>query len=330
MPALIGLATEEQKQQVQTLRTNILKLIDQQVALQRHREALAKRLRFVETVTFTPESGDLKQTHVSRFPSDSKALQTLQLVQLRTMFGIRDAKLPDKLVDLLRDSASLSASLDVVSSGKNEACKQAALDDKGCAAPKELRWGPKNPKAIPGIAFRSPVQARLLVCGDVRPEACSHGASQPILLDTMVSVPQMGRLAILPFHNGFGANNRLEAVFREDGSLDWLSYDAKEASGENLAKLLCDSSDQILAYGKERRKQQKLELEEARGAPAKALDNQIALLKKQQELAEVSVNDPDAAAQKQELTRLQAEIARLTALKQIKELDAALKANAES
>ncbi len=152
-----------------------------------------------------------------------------------------------------------------------------------------------------------------------------------MLLDTTVSVPQMGRLVILPFRNGFGANNRLEAVFREDGSLDWLSYDVKEASGENLANLLGDSTDQVLAYAKERREQQKLELEEARDAPGKALDNQIALLKKQQELSEMSAaSNPGVVAQQQELARLQAEVARLSAIKQIKELDAALKANAES
>ena len=109
-----------------------------------------------------------------------------------------------------------------------------------------------------------------------------------MLLDETVSVPQLGRLVILPFRNGFGANNRIEVVFREDGSLDWLSYDAKETSGEHLATLLGGSADQIQAYRADRREREKLEREEAKSGPLQALDHQIALLKKQQELAELA------------------------------------------
>ncbi len=337
VPALIGLATEEQKQEVAALRKKILEVTDQQAAVQRQYDTYAEKVRFVETVTFTPQSGKTDNSHEFAFPGGKT--EAMQTQRLRAMFDINDTVLPKELVKLLRESATVSASLILDAEPKPKpnpvpgsvtappsVCEQANLQAKDCESPEMPEWGNGKPRAIPGIAFRNPVQARLRVCKALTAPECTYGTTQPMLLDTTVSVPQLGRLTILPFRNGFGANNRVEAVFREDGSLDWLSYDVKEASGENLANMLGDGADQYLAYRKERREQEKAELAETAAAPGKALDEQIAMLKKQQELAQLeAAKAPATVSQQQELTRLEAEVARLTALKQIKELDAALK-----
>ncbi len=344
VPSLIGLATDEQKKAVAELRRQILAMTEHQATLQKKYDGWAERMRFVESATFTPQPRPMTanaplEPHTRTFavPSEDAALRVIQLKQLKGIFGKTGQDTLDAdLLTMIRQAATISATLVEVLPDKT-VCGHAWLDD-ACGDTVDPGWkgagANGRPTALPGIAFRNPVPATLRVCRSEDPLVCLNGATTALLLDTTVSVPQLGRLVILPFQNGFGANNRLEAVFREDGSLDWLAYDVKEASGENAARAFGDSADQVLAWQKQRRADEEAQvakaeaaLEKSQAAPLKALDDQIALLKKQQELAELEAlrtSGGATVAQQQELARLQAEVARLTALKQIRELETAL------
>jgi hypothetical protein len=371
VPALIGLATEEQKQEIAALRKRILELADQQSALQRQYDAIAQRLRFFETATLTPKHGSIVQSQEFAFPSRDASLREIQKQQLGLLFDF-SGDIPLVIEKLLRDSATLSASLypdvseldqtattpepndgaaddpaDAPKAGSTKpgdepakanqeppktpnVCTQGGLDDS-CAIAGAPDWGFPKPKHVPGIAYRDPSPVRVRICKSANPEECRKGAIQPLLVNTTIAAGQLGRLVILPFRNGFGENNSIEAVFREDGALDWLKYDAKDTSGESLATLLEDGSSQFLEYRRELREQEKEALAEAAAAPGEALDRQIALLERQLELAQLAnAVSSDSVTQQQELTRLQAEIARLTALRQIRDLEAALRDGAGS
>lgn len=324
IPGLIGLATDEQKQEVRELVKKVDELRKQQAALQKQQDALAGRLGFSETLVIEPRAGSKYQGDVQAFPSSEPALAKVQTTKLRTLFGLGERDIPRDLLDLIQRTATLSASLEVMPGDSVDICGAAGLAI-GCAGYKQPDWGQSAPRAIPGVAYRHPAQARLRVCKSGTVVECASGGAQPALLDLTVSVPQLGDLVILPFQNGFGENNSISAVFREDGSLDWLGYGVKETAGENLADLLGDSSEQWAAYREERREQQEEAREAARAAPLAALDDQIALLTRQRDLAQlVAANDEGAISQQMELSRLQAEIARLSALRQIMDLEAAL------
>lgn len=322
VPSLIGVATDADRKAISELRTRINARLEHQAELQRKYDSLAEDATFVETATFTPTRGAV--AHVFHFPSKEGALEEVQLKQLARLFGQKPVP-----IHLVSQYATLSGVLDVPSGpDAGKTCTEAWLDD-ACDVTTDPAWKKESSagtaRSLPGVAFRNPVHGRLRVCKSASADDCRLGRVQPLLLDAAVTVPQLGQLIVLPFQNGFGANNKVEATFREDGSLDSLAYDAKEASGESAANLLGSGAEQVLAYEKQKHEQKEAERAQAEAAPLKALEAQLALLKKQQEIAEVeAARHPDSIAQDQELTRLQAQVARLTALKQIKELEEAV------
>lgn len=322
VPSLIGLVSDADKKTISELRARINAKLEHQADLQRKYDSLAEEATFVESATFTPERATV--AHVFHFPSKEEALKDVQLKRLATLFGQKPVPM-----HLVSQGATLSGVLDVPATpAAGKTCVEAWLDGS-CDATADPEWKNESSgeaaRSLPGIAFRNPVHGRLRVCKSAHADECRLGTAQPLLLDAAVTVPQLGQLIVLPFHNGFGANNKVEATFREDGSLESLAYDVREASGENAANLFSGGADQVLAYEKQKHEQKEAERAQADGAPLKALEAQLALLKKQQEIAEVeAARHPDSIAQDQELTRLQAQVARLTALKQIRELEEAI------
>jgi hypothetical protein len=131
----------------------------------------------------------------------------------------------------------------------------------------------------------------------------------------------MGRLVVLPFENGFGENNALEAQFREDGSLASVRYDRKASRGEGVTKAVNGGLDQALAFDTALRAKREADLKKAEDSRTHALDLQIAELKKQKELLELEAAMSDASVARQNrIAELNAQIAELTAEKTLRDL----------
>jgi len=188
-----------------------------------------------------------------------------------------------------------------------------------CQAPAQAT-GPA-PESLAGIAWRSPVPVVLNVCQGSDADGCRSGAVRATARHEALA-PQLGPLVVLPFHNGFGANNSLKVAFRQDGSMETFEYGvADSAMGRDVAATLTDALQQRLAYEQAREAKRKADEAEAAAEATSAIDTQIAALKKQKELLELQAAvDPDALAVQRELAALQAELARLQALKAIRDL----------
>jgi hypothetical protein len=174
---------------------------------------------------------------------------------------------------------------------------------------------------LPGIAYRMPVQAILRVCEGSVPKDCdSRMGTLKVYAESSSLVPQMGRLAILPFSNGFGEDNALAATFRPDGSLSKAKYDTRKSVAKSIVDTLNAGAGRLLDYRDERKAEQLTELE-----------RQITLAKKQKELIEAT----DALATANAAARVQAQalesrIAQLEAEQTIRALELSMDASARA
>jgi hypothetical protein len=172
--------------------------------------------------------------------------------------------------------------------------------------------GSTLPARFAGVVYRMPVQAILRVCeGSVAADCDSRKGGLEVLAETSSLVPQMGRLAILPFSNGFGEDNALAATFRADGSLSKAKYDTKKSVAKSLVDTLNTGAGRVLDFRKERRAQELAEL-----------DREITLAKKQKELleAESSLSAANLAARVQAQS-IDSQIAQLEAEQAVEALE---------
>jgi hypothetical protein len=331
VPGVLGTLTEDDKAAISKLRTQIIAASEEINDIKKKMDEYAVELSWIETHEFQPRwgAGGNGLDWRSTFPAKDGVTRERQLAWAKKLFG--DAVVA---ADLETIGAQMEyVTLTVRGSTQPDSaslCDQAGVKP-GCSVPDTPKWNDfvsatadARPKVVPGIAYRTPARGRLRICRSIEPAPCAAGSvPKSQISDGIALYPQLGRLGILPFENGFGQNNELSATFRPDGSIEKAAYLEKRARGKVLVDVINGGLDQALALDQAIRDRRKAELEEAEGAAEADLDRQIALATKQKTLldAQRALGQMESA---DELAKLNAEIAQLTAEKTLRDLRAEL------
>ncbi|HEX8307881.1 MAG TPA: hypothetical protein VF645_05620 [Allosphingosinicella sp.] len=317
---LLGTLTDDDKKKISGLRTKIRALSLEITDIREEMDDHGERLSWIEIFEFLPRWGrDGKGLdHLSTFPSAEASKMDAQLNWTRRLFGT-DFDEAD-LADLGTKMGPVALAVRASESGNAGAiCGQAGVKP-GCEVPPTPKWNnfvsataDARPMAVPGVAYRTPARGRLRICRKIGTAECAVGTAPTMqIYDGIELFPQLGRLGILPFENGFGQNNQLSATFRPDGSIERASYSEKRARGRALVDVVNGGLDQALTFSQAVRDKRKADREAAEGAAAAELDRQITLATKQRDLAAL-----EGSAQ---LARTNSEIAQLNAEKTLREL----------
>ncbi|WP_339508543.1 MULTISPECIES: hypothetical protein [unclassified Pseudomonas] len=150
-----------------------------------------------------------------------------------------------------------------------------------------------------GLFYRSPVPAQLMVCQTQNKQDCLAEAAKGKLLGQPVMAPQMGALRFLPLTNGNFQNNSLSASFRSDGTIAAVTYKELASRGKALTGAIASSVDsagkfydEIQVYKDKKRKEKEVEKDALRQDELDALQHQIAVRKKEDELDKLGAQDP--------------------------------------
>lgn len=327
---LIGTLTDADKTAISELRKKIRAASKALSDLREKLDEQEKQLSLTEAVDldFAPAALDREIA----FPNPDPAIAALQVKWLNQSFG---AVIPDAdLKKIYLAMKPLTATLRRVNGTSPDASVCAALGLGSCFAGSpewEKNAQGRLPRAIPGIAYRQPVRARLRVCRGATAAVCAAGGAKPIV-EAEGWAPQIGMLVVLPFTNGFGVNNQLQAQFRADGSLDWASYANKRAVGLAAVNTLNDVldgglalSDAIAAKREAGTAAEKAEATAAAAAKVTAAQNALAIAQAESQLATVqAAMDPANQTIARQQALLNARVAQLTSELQIRELEAKL------
>ncbi|GHD02477.1 FlxA-like family protein [Novosphingobium pokkalii] len=178
-----------------------------------------------------------------------------------------------------------------------------------------------------GFAYRTPAPGIFKVCRNPAPLAC--GADPKPLVTEAVSVPQFGRMMVLPLRNGWGEDNNFSATFSKTGNMLTFKYEAKSAPIEKATGVIADAATQIGSIAKDLKAQNAADATAAAAkvtadqtASLAAIQSQIDILNKQAELAKLqaAAADPATTEHNSEVDQLNAQIALLQLQKQRKEL----------
>ncbi|MBD8640250.1 hypothetical protein [Sphingomonas sp. CFBP 13733] len=125
----------------------------------------------------------------------------------------------------------------VAEGDKPQDCPSA--EDRPCRLPRDsaAAISARSDVAHPGIFFRQPVRAYLLLCD--RSVPCIDGSREPLLRGEWNIAPQLGQLRFAPLTNGPFQNNALSLALREDGTVARFQYAEKSAI---LAQALATAS----------------------------------------------------------------------------------------
>lgn len=100
-----------------------------------------------------------------------------------------------------------------------------------------------------GLLYRSPGLGTLKICKGQSVETCkSTNAKIVYQSKAPISIPQLGKLRILPFANGPFQDNALSVEFLKNGNLKSLSYKENSSVGQGAVDLGNDSLSQISTY----------------------------------------------------------------------------------
>lgn len=174
----------------------------------------------------------------------------------------------------------------------------------------------KEPKGQQGIYIRPPAPGILLICKS-QEMACMENSTDYLYRSSAELVPQLGHLQFLPFKNEAFRNNVIALVLRPNGTVEKLEYKTLKAAGEVAANLGADLVGQWAGFAQARDKAEKDEAAARNKAELDALDQQINLLTKQQQL------DALQAPKNDELTSLQADTTMIEARTKLLEAQAA-------
>ncbi|MEN9854933.1 MAG: hypothetical protein RLZZ157_59 [Pseudomonadota bacterium] len=172
------------------------------------------------------------------------------------------------------------------------------------------RMTPKQLKAasFKGFVFREPVPARLKVMGN----------DGKLVTELATTVPQYGRVRVLPLRSGFGEKNELSASFADNGVPTKVTYNAHQAGGVAIfasATAILDQAntiaDRIAANNLAKDKR-------AKSAELDGIKDKIALLTEQQKLDKLT-KGPNAEldAREAELAKLRFEVERMELLSKL-------------
>ncbi|MEO3714120.1 hypothetical protein [Roseateles flavus] len=139
-----------------------------------------------------------------------------------------------------------------------------------------------------GVFYRQPFKSTLLVC---KAQVCTSGGAivatpDVVLVSSLVDVPQLGALAVLPLKNGPFQNNTITASFAESGALTKLAYKSNAAAAK-AAEVFESSADALMKFREAKRNQETSKLEASASelaAKKKLIDAQLALEKAQADL----------------------------------------------
>lgn len=327
--SLIGTLSESAKEEIKELRKQSLAKSKEITDIRKKMDELAKALSWVEVHSYLPDwrGGGAGLNLILDFPSSSADVKQLQVAWAEQLFG--GTPTAAQLAAIGKDMKPVVLTVRAASSPSPQSiCDQAGVEPT-CAAPNVPKWNnfvsdtahPK-PSAIPGIAYRTPVRGRLTICRGVTPAECVAGSNPSAVLSrTTATIPQLGRLGILPFRNGFSQNNELSATFRADGSIETASYSEKRARGKAVVDLINGSLDQALALDQAIRARDEAKEKEEAGAVVAELDRQINEEKKKLELLQAQwATDPANVAAVHEIDRQKSLIAQMENQKTLKEL----------
>lgn len=189
-----------------------------------------------------------------------------------------------------------------------------------------------------GLLYRDPVAARLLICEVADVRSCDVSGASGVVVSSIVMVPQMGTLRLLPFRNGVFQNNELSVSFRENGGIATINYDEKAARGQELAQTVSAGLDQAVVYRDARQAYEikkgvdaKVKADAERQSVLEELDAKIAVLQKIKQINELNAETSQNVSLtdvKAETARLNAQIALLEAQRKVRDAELTL-ANAQ-
>ena len=228
--------------------------------------------------------------------------------------------IPDSFRCNLERSLSLVAGIQPLDGGlagestaeQRVAATRSAL---GISAPKS-RARSSSRDHVDGLITRIPVSARFFACSGSG-EAC-HRSSTTRLFDEAISIPQLGRYGVLPFSNGPGQDNTLEATFAENGLLTSVSYKEEKSSALVMAQTLNQGAEALLGYSQEVRAYREAEKGKLEGAALKAAKDEVALLEQQARIVELQASlDPANIELARQAQLLSAQLAQATTRRDI-------------
>lgn len=170
---------------------------------------------------------------------------------------------------------------------------------------------------VAGVVARQPVRGQFIVCtGFAIP--CTESAASKVL-DTMVSVPQLGPYVVLPFANGVGQNNALNATFAQTGEPTMVEYKENSAAALEVAQGIATGANAVNGFMQALDGQSDANREEALAAPLQQLQRQAAVLQQQQVIA----NLQEQLLPTNPLTLLQRQVALMEQQSRLATLEAA-------
>jgi Spy/CpxP family protein refolding chaperone len=144
-----------------------------------------------------------------------------------------------------------------------------------------------------GLVYREPAEVTFWIS---EPAVLGVRGEENIIIKRPVTIPQIGRMILLPLRSRFGEKNGLIAEFDQDGRPNKITYKAYESGGKAAAENLKFGLDEAGSLVNSVRLADKAKKAEADGAELAALKNRIALLTEQQKEAEL-LKEPSAEQQ---------------------------------
>lgn len=283
--------TKKEKEKLSDLLDQQDDLIATIETLQGQLKKAQDKVRFT-SVAYWPRTVDENQ---ASFPIDDQALLKLTALLKQADEDKSENATQNncgKLLDTgecLRDKLTASARLlSVVSSTTPVASDGLSIDSTEATGQE-------------GIYIRPPAPGVLLICKSKLAD-CTDYNRDYLYRSSAELVPQLGHLQFLPFKNEAFRNNVIALTLRPNGTIEKLEYKTLKAAGEVVANLGADVVGQWAGFVAAREKADKDKATAKSKAELDALDQQINLLTKQQQL------DALQAPKNDELTSLQAEI----------------------
>lgn len=156
-----------------------------------------------------------------------------------------------------------------------------------------------------GFVFREPLPANLKVVGN----------DGKVVAELATTVPQYGRVRVLPLRSGFAEKNELSANFAENGVPTKVTYNAHQAGGVAIFASAAAILDQANTIADRMAANNLAKDERAKSAELDGIKDKIALLTEQQKL-DALTKGPNAEldAREAELAKLRFEVERMELL----------------
>lgn len=152
--------------------------------------------------------------------------------------------------------------------------------------------------SAPGVFYRDPARARLLLCDKGR--SCAGGDRPELVLTEWDSAPQLGQLRFAKFTNGPFQNNLLVLSLRDDGSAEKFQYAEKSSVLAAMAATAASGLAKVDAAEQDREKRRRQQI----------LDRRADITYQRSEIAAERIEA--AAVRVDELAQLQYEFDKVT------------------